>query len=150
MRLSDKSLKRRTVISADGQVLGTVAELFVSEDWNVESIRIELNKDLADQVGAARSLFHKGSIEIPISFVQSVGDADVLAVDVAALRDVQRACGQCTTSGGLRRAPMRGERPRVVIARSVIRERVLHRLRPCVRTPPRITPTRSSHGFTPS
>ena len=88
MRLSDKALQGRAVISADGQVIGEVVELFVHEDWKIESIRIELHKDLADRVGAARSLFHKGSIELPISFVQSVGDAVVLAVDVDALRDL--------------------------------------------------------------
>ena len=89
MRLSDRTLKGRPVVSADGQVIGEIVELFVHEDWKIESVRVELNKGLADKVGAARSLFHKGSIELPISFVQSVGDAVVLAVDVAALRDLQ-------------------------------------------------------------
>jgi sporulation protein YlmC with PRC-barrel domain len=91
MRLSDKTLQGRTVISADGSVIGSIAELFISApEWRVESIRIELRKDIADRLGADRTLFHSGTLELPISFVQSVGDAMVLTVDVEQLREAHR------------------------------------------------------------
>jgi sporulation protein YlmC with PRC-barrel domain len=90
MRLSDETLRGRTVISADGIALGTVAELFISSDWRVESIRIELQKDIADRIGASRTLFHRGSIELPISFIQSAGDAVLLSIDVEKLREAHR------------------------------------------------------------
>lgn len=58
MRLSDKTLDGRTVISADGKVIGSISELFVStSEWRVESLRIELNKDIADSIGARRTIF---------------------------------------------------------------------------------------------
>lgn len=91
MRLSDESLRGRTVISADGNAIGSVAELFISSSgWQVESIRIELQKDIADRVGASRTLLHRGAIELPVSFIQSVGDAVVLSIDVEKLREVHR------------------------------------------------------------
>ena len=91
MRLSDERLRGRTVISADGNAIGSLAELFISStDWRVESIRIELNKDIADRIGASRTLLHRGTIELPVSFVQSVGDAVVLTVDVQQLREAHR------------------------------------------------------------
>jgi sporulation protein YlmC with PRC-barrel domain len=91
MRLSDETLKGLTVISADGTAIGSVAEMFVSSsDWRVESIRVELRKDIADQIGADRTLFHRGSIELPVTFIQSVSDAVVLSIDVEKLSEVHR------------------------------------------------------------
>jgi len=92
MRLSDKTLHGRTAISADGKVIGSISELFVStSEWRVESIRIELNNDIADRIGANRTMFHRGTIELPVSFVQSVSDTVVLTVDVEQLREARRS-----------------------------------------------------------
>ena len=92
MRLSDESLRGRTVISADGNAIGALAALFInSADWRVESIRIELQKDIADRIGASRTLLHRGTIELPVSFIQSVGDAVVLSIEVDKLREAHRA-----------------------------------------------------------
>jgi sporulation protein YlmC with PRC-barrel domain len=91
MRLSDENLRGLTVISADGTAVGSVAELFLSSsEWRVESIRIELRKAIADRIGADRTMFHRGSIELPVGFIQSVGDAVVLSIDVEKLREVHR------------------------------------------------------------
>ena len=92
MRLSDESLRGRTVISADGISIGSLVELFIStSDWRVESIRIELQKDIADRIGASRTLLHRGTIELPANFIQSVGDAVVLSIDVEKLREAHRS-----------------------------------------------------------
>jgi sporulation protein YlmC with PRC-barrel domain len=89
MRLSDENLRGRTVIAADGQAIGEIAALFLDSDaWRVESLQIKLRKEVADQLGATRSLFHSGTIEIPIRMVQSVGDAVVLSVAGDELRQV--------------------------------------------------------------
>lgn len=92
MRLSDETLHERTVISADGMAIGSITELFIStSDWRIESVRIELHKDIADRIGASRSIFHRGTIELPVSFIQSVSDTVVLSVDVDQLREAHRA-----------------------------------------------------------
>ena len=91
MRLSDSNVRGRTVISADGTAVGAVAELFIRvSDWGIEAVRIELRNDIADRIGASRRFFHRASIELPVTFIQSVGDAVVLTVDVEHLREAHR------------------------------------------------------------
>ena len=89
MRLSDENLRGRTVIAADGQAIGEIAAVFLDSDaWRVESLQVKLRKEVADQLGAARGMFHAGTLELPIRMVQSVGDAIVLSVAAPELRDV--------------------------------------------------------------
>jgi sporulation protein YlmC with PRC-barrel domain len=89
MRLSDGNLRERTVIGADGQAIGEVAALFLdSAGWRVESLQVNLRKEIADRLGANRTLFHAGTVEIPTRLIQSVGDAVVLSVEVDDLRQV--------------------------------------------------------------
>lgn len=89
MRLSDENLRGRTVIAADGQAIGEVAALFLDSDaWRVESLQIKLRKEIADQLGASRGIFHAGTLELPVGMVQSVGDAIVLSVPALELRQV--------------------------------------------------------------
>ena len=102
MRLSDQSIRGRTVVAADGQMIGEIEALFLDSDgWRVESIQVKLRKGIADQLGATRSLFHAGALEIPVSMVQSVGDTIVLAVPVDGLRAVlPSGTGQASTHPG--------------------------------------------------
>ena len=89
MRLSDDSLRGRTVIAADGHVIGEVAALFVdTESWRIESLQFKLRKEVADQLGATRNVFRAGTLEVPIRIIQSVGDTVVLSVATDNLRDV--------------------------------------------------------------
>jgi sporulation protein YlmC with PRC-barrel domain len=89
MRLSDENLRGRTVIGADGQAIGEIGAMFLDcASWSVESLQVKLRKGIADQLGAPRSMFQAGSIEVPVRLVQSVGDAVVLSIGVDGLRDV--------------------------------------------------------------
>lgn len=89
MRLSDDNLRGRTVITADGLAIGDVALLFIDGvSLRVESLQVKLHKDIADRLGAERSLFHAGAVEVPAGIVQSVGDAVVLSVPIDELRRV--------------------------------------------------------------
>jgi sporulation protein YlmC with PRC-barrel domain len=89
MRLSDENLRGRTVISADGQAIGEITALFVDSDaWKVESLRVKLRNEVADQLGATHGMFHAGTLEMPVRMVQSVGDAVVLAVPAKELRQL--------------------------------------------------------------
>jgi len=91
MRLSADNLQGRIVISADGQAVGAVKSVFLdASEWRVEAISVELRKDVADRIGASRSVFHRGLIELPVRLIQSVGDAVVLGVAVDALREAHR------------------------------------------------------------
>ena len=91
MRLSAENLHGRTVISADGRAVGSIKSIFLdATGWRVEAVSVELRKDIADRIGASRSIFHRGLIELPVGLVQSVGDAVVLSVSVDALREARR------------------------------------------------------------
>ena len=94
MRLSDENLRGRTVIAADGQAIGDIAAIFIdSTAWRVEALQVKLRNNVADQLGATRGMFHAGTLEIPISMVQSVGDAIILSVAADELRQVLPGLG---------------------------------------------------------
>lgn len=87
MRLSDESLRGRTVIASDGLAIGEVAVMFIDSNVrHVESLQVKLRKEVADRLGADRSMFRAGALEIPTSMIQSVGDAVVLSVAIEDLR----------------------------------------------------------------
>ena len=95
MRLSDENLRGRTVIGADGRAVGEIATLFLDSDaWSVESLQVKLRKDIADELGASRSMFRAGTVEIPVRLVQSVGDAVVLSIPIDGLREVLPGDGE--------------------------------------------------------
>ena len=77
------------MIAADGQAIGEITALFLDSDaWKVESLRVKLRNEVADELGATRGMFHAGTLEMPVRMVQSVGDAVVLSVAVDDLRQV--------------------------------------------------------------
>jgi sporulation protein YlmC with PRC-barrel domain len=89
MRLSEEDVRGRSVIAADGQVIGEVRSiLFNSDTWQVEAFQVTLRKDTADQLGTHRSFFQAGALELPIDVVQSVGATIILSVPVDGLRAV--------------------------------------------------------------
>ena len=89
MRLSDDDIRGRTVISADGLAVGEIAAVFLDSDaWRVEALQVKLRKEMADQLGAERSMFQAGTLEVPVQMVQSVGDAVILGVPADDLRQV--------------------------------------------------------------
>jgi sporulation protein YlmC with PRC-barrel domain len=95
VRLSDETIRGKTVVGSDGQVIGEVSALFLnSEAWRIESLQVKLRRETADHIGASHGFFHAGSIEIPVGSVQSVGDAVVLSVAVDDLRQLVGSEGE--------------------------------------------------------
>ncbi len=89
MRLTDDNLRGRTIIAADGQVVGeTTALILESDTWKVEALQARLGKEIADEIGADRGLFRAGFLEIPVRIVQSIGDTVVLSVPTEGLREM--------------------------------------------------------------
>ncbi|MBL9024364.1 MAG: PRC-barrel domain-containing protein [Myxococcales bacterium] len=89
MLAPDETIRGRTVIAADGQLVGEVSALLIETDeWRVESLQIALRKDIADQLGAHRGIFRAGTLEIPVRIIQSVGRTIILSVPVDGLRPV--------------------------------------------------------------
>jgi sporulation protein YlmC with PRC-barrel domain len=87
MRLSDETLRGRTVIASDGLAVGQIGGLFLDSDtWQIQSFQVLLRKEVADRLGVGRTLLRPGTLEVSVAVVQSVGDAVVLSVSVDALR----------------------------------------------------------------
>lgn len=92
MRISDDSLRGRTVISNDGLAVGEVTRVLIdTTTWRVETLEVELRKESADRIGIRRTMFRPTTVEISVDTVRSVGDAIVLAVDLANLRTPEAA-----------------------------------------------------------
>lgn len=106
MRLSDQSLQRKTVIAADGRAIGAISALFLdAATWQVESLQVTLHKDVADRLGAPRSVFHAGTIEVPVGLVQSVSDTVVLSHDLAGLSRIFAGAQGSAPSAGDEHSP---------------------------------------------
>jgi len=89
MRISEEDLRGKAVIAADGQAIGQIASLCLdSETWNVAAVQVALRRPTAERLGAPRSIFQRGMLEIPVRLIQSVGDAVVLSVAVDGLRQL--------------------------------------------------------------
>ncbi len=83
----DGGIRGRKVISADGHLIGEIADLLVDPaTWRVESVQLKLNKAIADALGVHRGKFHAGTIELPVEMIQSVGETVVLSVPSTSLR----------------------------------------------------------------
>jgi len=93
-RLSDGNLKGRSVISAEGQVIGEVSGVLLdSSTWSVEALQIKLGKEIADRLGVDRTVFRAGALEIPVRMVQAVGDTVVLSIAVSGLHQLVPSVG---------------------------------------------------------
>lgn len=89
MKVSDEMLRGRPVFASDGSAVGEIAALFIdSEALRVDSVQVRLRKEVADRLGAERTAFRAGMVEIPIHMVQSGGDAVLLSVGLDDLRQV--------------------------------------------------------------
>ena len=87
------------MIAADGQAIGEITALFLDSDaWKVESLRVKLRSEVADELGATRGMFHAGTLEMPVRMVQSVGDAVVLSVAAHELRQVLPDMGDASSA----------------------------------------------------
>jgi sporulation protein YlmC with PRC-barrel domain len=89
MQISDQQFRGRTIITADGQAIGEVGAMVIdTSTWSIVTIQIKLNKAAAEQVGAARGILHAATLDLSVQAVQSVGDAVVLSVPTAELRQI--------------------------------------------------------------
>lgn len=87
MWLSDGEFVGRPVIAADGQTIGTVSSLlFESSTWAIGALKVKLRREIGERLGASRSLFHAGAVEVSVQAVKSVGDTVLLSTDVEGLR----------------------------------------------------------------
>jgi sporulation protein YlmC with PRC-barrel domain len=87
--VTDDSLHGRVVLSGDGVNVGEVMHLIVDpQNFRISAFEVRLHKDVADRVHLAHGILRGPSIHIPTESVQSVGDAIILALPLAELREL--------------------------------------------------------------
>ncbi len=91
----------RTVLDAEGKVVGTVDDVLIDPTaWRVDGFRMRLKREVARSVGASPGLLSPATIEIPTRMVSAVGDAVILSVSSAALQELTAAEPSSTAEGG--------------------------------------------------
>jgi sporulation protein YlmC with PRC-barrel domain len=84
-----EELKGKTVLEAGGQVVGTLDELIIDTDplalWG---IRLRLKREIAKEIGASGGIIHGAVLDLSIEMVSAAGDAVILSVPLATLREV--------------------------------------------------------------
>jgi len=89
IQISDEHFRGRAVIAADGQAIGEVSSLLIDTSaWSILALQIKLSKAVAEKIGAARSIIHAATLELPVRMVQSVGDAILLSIPTLELRQL--------------------------------------------------------------
>jgi sporulation protein YlmC with PRC-barrel domain len=87
MKISDRELRGRAVIAADGRVIGRVSGLTLDSDGlGLGTLEIEVRREAEEALGVEHKVFSASKIEVPFGSVQSIGDTVVLAVPLDALR----------------------------------------------------------------
>jgi len=87
MKISDRDLRGRAVIAADGRVIGKVDGITIdSEGPGLGCLQVEVRRDHENDLGVEHHTFRASRIEIPFAEVQSIGETIVLAIPVVALR----------------------------------------------------------------
>jgi sporulation protein YlmC with PRC-barrel domain len=94
MRITDDNLHGRVVLSSDGLAIGEVNKLyFHGGQFAIDALEIKVRKEIAEKLGLKHSTFHPATMEIPVGFVQSVGDAVLLTAKLEELQMIRPTNG---------------------------------------------------------
>lgn len=85
--LSDAALRGRTVVTSDGQKIGTVIGLRIDAGtWRVTSVEVKVDRPMYRTLGMKREMLHRTTVGVPTELVHSVKDAVILTASTADLR----------------------------------------------------------------
>jgi sporulation protein YlmC with PRC-barrel domain len=88
MHIQLSELSGRLVLDATGEILGRVKFPMVDmETWLVDSLRVRPIRKVAGELGLAWSWWKRPTIDIGTGLIHASGDAIILRVAVAELRE---------------------------------------------------------------
>ena len=88
MHLKLADLPGRPVLDANGAVIGDIkAPLVDTETWLVDTLRITVRRRAARDMALAWSFFNRPTLDVPTGLIHAAGDAVILRVSMAELRD---------------------------------------------------------------
>jgi sporulation protein YlmC with PRC-barrel domain len=90
--MSIEQLRGKTVLDEEGQVVGSLEEVFLDTiSWSVQGFRLKLKRDAARSIGASGGLLHGAVLDLPREAVRAAGDAVILSVPLARLPELADA-----------------------------------------------------------
>ena len=94
MRITDDNMHGRVVLTADGLAIGEINKLyFHGTQFAIDAIEIKVRKEIAEKLHLEHGTFRGATMEIPVGFVQSVGDAVLLSARLDELAMMQPTNG---------------------------------------------------------
>ena len=88
MHLKLSGLRGRSVLDANAAIIGEVrAPLVDTETWLVDTLRIGVRRHAAGELGMMWSFFNRPAMDIPTGLIHVAGDAIILRVSMAELRE---------------------------------------------------------------
>ena len=88
MHIALGDLPRRAVLDATGCMVGRIkVPLVDTESWLVDTLRVTLQRRAAGELGMPWSFFRRSTIDIPTGLIHAAGDAIILRVSMAELRE---------------------------------------------------------------
>ena len=88
MRIKLNELPGRTVLDANGRLLGRVKVPMVDmETWLVDTLRISVGRAAAGDLGMVWSFFRRPTLDVPTGLIHAAGDAIILRVSLGELHD---------------------------------------------------------------
>ncbi len=102
MHLKLSEVRGRPVLDANGAVIGDIqAPLVDMETWLVDTLRVVVRRQAAREMALDWSLFKRPTVDVPTGLIQAAGDAIILRVSMAELREAP-----ATTAPDERLAPI--------------------------------------------
>jgi sporulation protein YlmC with PRC-barrel domain len=81
-----------TVLDATGHVLGRVkAAMADMETWLIDTLRVKLERRAAAELDVHWSFWRRPSFDVPTGLINAAGDAIILRVSLAELREAPPA-----------------------------------------------------------
>ena len=88
MHIRLDELPGRTVLDANGRVIGRVKEALVDvETWLVDTLRIGIARHAAAEMDMPWSLWRRPKMDVPTGLIHAASDAILLRVSLAELRE---------------------------------------------------------------
>ena len=88
MHISLDELPRRTVLDANGRVVGRVKQAMVDvETWLIDTLRIRISRQAAAEMDMPWSLWRRPTMDVPTGLIHAASDAIILRVSLAELRE---------------------------------------------------------------
>jgi sporulation protein YlmC with PRC-barrel domain len=88
MQIKFNELAGRTVLDANGCLIGRIKVPMVEmETWLVDTLRVSVARRAAGELDLAWPFWRRPTIDVPTGLVHAAGDAIILRVSLAELRE---------------------------------------------------------------